>query len=97
MPQTQPQIAKSNRHLVDQEMIDMPPRKIKDNPNKMMEEVVEDDLEKDKDNKKRLYLERKKSQAIRERLSDQDETTLPLRERNRLLLKRHAQMIELAK
>ena len=97
MPQTQPQITESNRHLVDQEMIDMPLRKIKDNPNKMMEEVVEDDLGKDKDNKKRLYLERKKSQAIRERLSDQDETTLPLRERNRLLLKRHAQMIELAK
>ena len=97
MPQTQPQIAESNRHLVDQEMIDMPLRKIKDNPNKMMEEVVEDDLGKDKDNKKRLYLERKKSQAIREQLSDQDETTLPLRERNRLLLKRHAQMIELAK
>ena len=97
MPQTQPQIAESNRHLVDQEMIDMPLRKIKDNPNKMMEEVVEDDLEKDKDNKKRLYLERKKSQAIREQLSDQDETTLPLRERNRLLLKRHRQMIELAK
>ena len=76
-------------------MVDMP-RKIKKISSKLMEEAVEKELEGDKAKKGKFWVERKKSEIIKETLQDQDETLLHFRERNRLLLKRQAQMIELA-